>query len=440
MGYYLDMWVLPHRTRYLDHFETKDQYILLLSPRDHLKTSTVTGWILQKLCYNPTQRVLCVSNTMELARQNLSVIRNHLEGNPRILRDFGNMRSEPWGSEKIQLLRPLSPGKEPTCLARSLGASVIGMHFDIIWCDDIVKLENQWTEEQREKVWNWFTGTLLRCLDRHGKLIVTGTRKHLDDLYHQLLTSKGWTSYVYKAIIDESREAVLAPWLYPFQRLTAERERMGPLMFSQEMQNEPVAMEGLELKKEWVKFYDPTNPPVFQWYYMGVDPAMGKSTGSSYTAVCLIGVTTRYDFYVLDLIRARWTVEWKDQVKQLYESYINRGWPPLTVGIESIMTFRMLPEELMQTTAMPIRMVDYREKGDTQIKDEWHRILALGDFFRHGRIYLPDPNQYPMTATFLHEEYLMFPKGEYTDMLNALNIAINLVTATPSKEAAFRIG
>ena len=218
------MWTLPHRNEMLDHIEQPDQYILLLYPRDHLKTSSVTSYLIKRLLFNPGLRVLCVSNTKELAIQNVGAIKAPMENNPKILRDFGEVRGEPWGTEKFTLKRPPSPGKEPSCIARSVGASALGMHFDLIWCDDIVSTETQWTQEQRDKTWAWFTGTLLRCLDRAGKLIVTGTRKHIDDLYHQLLTSEGWTSYVYKAIIQEEGREVLAPWLYDYDRLIARQD------------------------------------------------------------------------------------------------------------------------------------------------------------------------------------------------------------------------
>lgn len=442
MGYYLDMWILPHRVEMLDHIESEDQYILLLYPRDHLKTSSVTGFLIKKLLYNPWLRVLAVSNTKELALQNVGAIKAPMENNPKILRDFGNVRGEPWGNEKFTLNRPPSPGKEPSCIARSLGASALGMHFDIIWCDDIVTTETQWTEDQRKKVWAWFTGTLLRCLDRHGKLIVTGTRKHIDDLYHQLLTSEGWQSHVYKAIIEEERRAVLAPWLYDYDRLTAERRRMGHLMFAQEMQNEPVALEGLALRKEWLRYYDIDSTPKFAHYYMGIDPAVGKSDIADYTAVVLLGVTSALHYYVLDIHRARVPIGWVSYIVDLWTGYCNRGWRPSVVGVEAVMTQRMQARELREAaTAMPVKFVEYRTMDfEGQLaKDKIARLQAMGVLFEKGQIFLPNPDQYPMTRTFEHEEYLQFPEGEHDDMLDALAIAL-IVSPLTGAGPSFRSG
>ena len=103
LGYYLGMWTLPHRAEMLEHIEEPDQYILLLYPRDHLKTSSVTAYLIKRLLYNPSLRILCVSNTKELAIQNVGAIKAPMENNPKLLRDFGDVRGEPWGTEKFTL-------------------------------------------------------------------------------------------------------------------------------------------------------------------------------------------------------------------------------------------------------------------------------------------------------------------------------------------------
>ena len=63
---------------------------------------------------------------------------------------------------------------------------------------------------------------------------------------------------------------------------------MGSLMFAQEMQNQPIAAEGLAFKKAWVQYFDLSNPPNFNWIYAGVDPAVGKSDIASFTALVLV--------------------------------------------------------------------------------------------------------------------------------------------------------
>jgi hypothetical protein len=445
-SHYLDQWYLPHRARLID-FLTQDhplfypgspvtrQFRLALLPRDHLKTSTVSGLETGLICRNPNVRCLNAANTMELARQNVGYVKAHLEHNPRIRADFGDLTGEPWGKEKIQVRRTSTHLKEPTVIAAGLGTAILGMHFDLIWLDDIIKTENQWTEEMREKVWLWFSTTLIPCLDRHGLMVVTGTRKHLEDLYSRLMVSPQWSTTVSRAIIDEATQQVLEPFLYSYDRLVARRSVIGDLEFAQEYQNEPIAMKGLELKREWLRHYDPNDPPQFNWTYMGIDPAVGKSDTASYTATCLLGVTPDLKMYVLDFQRHRWHVQWEDKIIELWQRYVREGRAPLIVAVESVMTFRYVTQPLVEKSRMPVQFVEYRQKRGTQVQDELARIRALGVHFSHGRIYLPDPDKDPMSVAFEMEEYLRFPSKEgYTDMLNALNLAVNLAPTSVDEQ------
>ena len=436
MTYYLDMWWLPHRQEFMDFYADPHPNKLHLAPRGHLKTSTMTAYILWRILKNPDITVLIVSNTLELSRKIVDNIRGHLDHNTKLHRDFGRIAAEPWGREAIRVQRPNLLIKEPTVQAAGIGSSILGSHFDLIWMDDIVREENQWTPEQREKVWEWYGGTLQKCKTRTTEWIATGTRKNLDDIYSRFMGFAHWTCRVDKALIDETTGEVLCPFLESFDALLQMRSE-NPHKFAQEMQNEPYQLEGKELKREWLRYYDPADPPDFNWIYMGVDPAVGKSDLASYTAVVLLGVTPDLRFYVLDLQRHRWHVEWEDNVGALWLRYCAEGRSPLTVAVESVMTMQYVTLPLVEKfPTMPVRFVNYRQKGDTQVKDKIARIRALGIHFMHGRVYLPDPNAYPATITFEKEEYLSFPdKDGYTDLLDALNLAINEAPRSVDEES-----
>jgi hypothetical protein len=384
--------------------------------------------------------MVVVSNTLDLSRAIVKSMKEEFEINPKLLRDFGDLRSEPWGNEAFQLKRRVIL-KEPTVKAGALGTSLLGFHFDIIWLDDIVTELNQWTPEQRQKVWKWYTGTLDKCTKATSEVLVTGTRKNIEDYYSRILKFDHWDHRIDKALINEDTGEVLSPYHYPLERLLDMRTE-DPLYFAQEMQNEPVAMEGRELKREWLRYYNPYEPPAFNWIFMAVDPAVAKADTGSYTATCLIGVTPNYDIYVLEFQRQNWTVEWAVKCEELWKRYVAEDRAPLQVAVENVMQFHYITAPLTQT-AMPVRFVDYRKpvKGDTQVRDKHARIRGLGTRFMNGKIYLPDPNIDPTTIIFEKYEYLAFPsKDGYTDMLDALNLACNLMQTAQSGDAAFRIG
>lgn len=443
MGYYMGQRCLPHRELFLDFVMGAEQDKILLAPREHWKTTTMIGYLVWRILQNPSIRVLIIAHNQDFARDVNKTVRDWLE-TPTIIRDFGDVRTKHWGKEAFTVRRDRIL-KEPTCMAAGVGTGILGRHFDLVYCDDILKVENQWTDEQREKLSGWFRGTLRRCCD--GEMIITGTRKHIKDLYSVLIEEGTYATRVYRAIIDEDTREVFAPHIWSYERLERERHKMGSTWFAQEMQNEPMDPKGLTLKKEWIKYYDPSKPtPPFIGLYLGIDPAVGKSEVADFTAACLIGVTSYLHYYVLDLQRHRWPVGWVDKVVSLWQSYISRGWRPFVVGVEAIMSGLMQARDLSAAaTAMPLRLVDYRSPKDPNDidgvipRDKVARIQSLGVYFEQGRVFLPDPNQYPMTITFEHEEYLVFPEGEHDDMLDALNIAI-LCAPLTGEGTTFRSG
>ena len=154
-------------------------------------------------------------------------------------------------------------------------------------------------------------------------------------------------------------------------------------------------------------------------------------------------VTPNYDIYVLEFQRQNWTVEWADKCIGLWERYVSEGRDPLIVGVEAVMQFHYITAPLVDKAPIPVRFIDYRKpaKGDSQVRDKHARIRALGVRFMNGKVYLPDPNIDDSTRVFLKYEYLAFPsKDGYTDMLDALNLACNLIPTSPDAESAFRIG
>jgi phage terminase large subunit-like protein len=440
-GYYLENRCLPHRAGFLDFLEQPDTHKLLLAPREHWKTKTIVGYLIWRILQHRDLRILIIAHNQEFATDSVTLIRDSLLS-PRIVRDFGDLRTKDWGKESFTVARPHFL-HEPTVLGAGQGTGILGRHFDIIWCDDIVTDENQWTPEMRKKIWSWYTGTLLRCCDH--QLIMTGTRKHIEDIYHEIMEQGSYAVQVHKAILDEAAHTMLAPTLKgtPEQTwawLMTERHRMGALKFQQEMQNEPVALEGFVLKKAWLRYYDLSQPPSFNWIYAGVDPAVGTSDAASFTGLVLIGVTPDHRFYVLDIQRQQWPIDWEKQCAAMLQSYVDRGWVPNQVAVESVITFKYITAPLTTVSPLPIHFVDYKQKHThgEQIQDKVARIQSLGTYFEQGRVFLPHPNQYPMTATFEVKEYLVFPEGEYTDMLDALNLAILCHASQPSPEAAFR--
>jgi hypothetical protein len=78
-------------------------------------------------------------------------------------------------------------------LATSVGGTLTGRGGDIIVIDDPLKPDDALSETKRSAANQWFTNTLLSCLDdkRTGAIVVVMQRVHVDDLTGFLLGQSG---------------------------------------------------------------------------------------------------------------------------------------------------------------------------------------------------------------------------------------------------------
>jgi phage terminase large subunit-like protein len=245
-------------------------------------------------------------------------------------------------------------------------------------------------------------------------------------MYGYLLKSDRWRQKQYKAIINEEEKRVLWPEKWNYEKLMGIRDdyvkQFGPLgllYFRQEYQNEAVALGGEEFKREWLLHY--TEKPRFIKdlpRFMGVDPAMGLKPQASYTAIVTVAFGQDSGrFWVLDMFRGKYGY---GDLPNIIASKANQ-WKPLLIGIESAFWQKQLatffPPELR---VVPF---NYQKHGMSGKKED--RIRMLQPYFMARRIELP-PAKEAMTDTFITQEYLPFPAGMTTDLLDALNIAIHL--------------
>jgi phage terminase large subunit-like protein len=105
---------------------------LILIPRGHLKSSTITvGYSVQQICKNPNVRILIGSETNAKAKDFLKQIRDTFEKNERLRYFFGNhVRKESrWTDDEITSgLRTTTAIKEPTVFTTGTDQTRTGSH------------------------------------------------------------------------------------------------------------------------------------------------------------------------------------------------------------------------------------------------------------------------------------------------------------------------
>lgn len=172
-----------------------------------------------------TTRGLFVSATQEQASKPLVLVRDHIEGNPRVRGVFPGLRRSPrkkdkWTATALTIQRPLGI-RDPTFKAVGYqGKGIAGSRVNFILVDDLLNDENTNTPESREKMRTWFFQIVRSRLDpgSQSKVVFCNTVYHPEDLAHTLWKETGWPTlrmtiegdvYVYNAREDwEPKRAV----------------------------------------------------------------------------------------------------------------------------------------------------------------------------------------------------------------------------------------
>lgn len=392
----------------------KNSAVCLLAPRGHGKSWIVGSYILWKILKDPYIRILIVTINQDRASEMMHFVQYQLLNNQKIIDLFGKQRgTSNWSKEKIRVTRDgknASMSPDPTLKVLGADSRMIGGHYDLIVMDDVCDEVSTSTEHRRQKTVSWFNNTLSPMLEPGGKIINIGTSWHPGDIHHYLIDRAGFAHKKYKAIIYEDKESgrnkVLWKDRWPYKKLVGLRKRIGTNSFAMQMQNEFLSAEDAPIQYEWIKYYD--KQPSHLTKYMGVDLA-SESMTSDYFVICVIGIDSLGDIYVLDLVRTKASMY--KQFELIKEK--DRQWSPVKIGVESVASQKMIVDELMRTTTMPIVPI---KSSTTSRRDD--RVMRLSVLFESGRIFLSDD------LTILVDELTAYPKGEHDDTVDGLSFAI----------------
>lgn len=143
--------------------------------------------------------------------------------------------------------------------AVGVGGALMGRGGNLGLIDDpFATWDDAQSELQREKVWDWYTGTFYNRIRPGGPIIVIQHRMHEDDLVGRLLQQQAaggdrWEVVELPANLDDP------PWPERYDRAALERIKAisGPRKWSALYMQNPTPDEGTFFKREWFEFFDP---------------------------------------------------------------------------------------------------------------------------------------------------------------------------------------
>lgn len=391
--------------------------LILMPPRNLKSLSASVAFPAWLLGLDPTQRIICVSYSAELAA--------------KLARDCRAVMQAGWYQETFPTR--LDPNKLAEMefmttqrgyrLTTSTGGTLTGRGGNILIIDDPMKSADAQSKLRRQELQQWYSNTLLSRLDAKANdaIVLVMQRLHVDDLADHLMKQDGWevlelpaiavveqqiilpNGRVHHRLIDE----VLHPGREPRDVLDRIKAEMGSADFSAQYQQAPVPAGGNMIKREWLSFYD-QRPPlsndaiiVQSW-----DTASSTSELADYTVGLTVQIDKTGTIWVVDLVRGRW--QFPDVQRMIIEAA--RRHRPRSILIEDQASGIAL-QQTLKRQRLPV--ISIKPKGDKTMRMHGHTASLEA-----GKLLLPK------SAAWLDDfliEILAFPNAAHDDQVDALS-------------------
>ena len=394
-------------------------HLLLLLPRDHMKSYLAAVWAAWELTKEPISRILLISSTSNLATKQLKMIKDILTcDNYRLL--FPEMvnqeeqRREKWTEREISIDHPRRKEwnvRDPSIFTAGLTSNIVGLHCDIAILDDVVVEANAYLEIGREKVKNQYS--LLSSVETGtARELVVGTRYHPKDLYNDLIEMEieetDELGNVCKAtplfeVFQRQVESVgdgSGEFLWPrqqgsegkwfgFDREILQRKKaqyLNKVHFRAQYYNDPHDVDSSPIKREQFQYYsqDYLSRRDGRWYFKGerinvfgaVDFAYSLGKKSDYTSIVIVGCDGRQNYYVLDIDRFRTDKisDYYQHILKLYEKWNFRK-IRAEVSVAQQVIVKDLKDNYIRPNGLTLIIDEFRPSRWQGSKEE--RILAV---------------------------------------------------------------
>jgi predicted phage terminase large subunit-like protein len=209
-------------------------------------------------------------------------------------------------------------------LSASIGGGITGRGADVIIIDDPLKADDAQSDNRRGSVNAWYDNTLRSRLNNQedGAIIIVMQRLHVDDLVGHVTEHEMWDLVAIPAIAERdelyefqtpygtrrilrNNDDTLHPDLMSRDQLDRIRRGMTEYLFAAQYQQNPEPPSGIIVKREWLKFYEPSEKPLkFEQVIQSWDTA-NKNTELAKYSVCTTWGRNERHLYLLDVFRRK---------------------------------------------------------------------------------------------------------------------------------------
>jgi predicted phage terminase large subunit-like protein len=437
-----------------------DNLLITMPPRHAKSTFGTVLFPSYFMARNPHRYVMSCSYNSQLATDFGRQIRSIVEDKvvPQAFPDFHLSQD----SRAADVWRTEDGG---AYFAVGVGGTTSGRPANLLLVDDPIKSrEDAESMTQRNKTWNYYTSALATRLQPEAngtkpRQIIILTRWHPDDLAGRLQQTEDWAEGRWKHInfqairqvpsgkirrnhlpedhpqylptsqinsvsnakrtINETTEAPLWPERFPIEDLKR-RQRLNPREFASLYQQQPYIEGGNIIKTEWWQRYPADlSPERFATLVIGVDTAFKKTETADYSVAVVAGMDNNGDIYIVDIMRGKYDFpELKQRLIRLNNRWRGKGLRAMY--IEDKASGQSLLQELKRESG--ISVIPYKV-----VHDKVARVNAILPLVEGGRVFLPETSEW--LDEFI-DEAVTFPGGNHDDQVDALTIAVDVLSRT----------
>lgn len=196
------------------------------------------------------------------------------------------------------------------------GITGMGARFGII--DDPIKdHEEANSPRMRQKIWDWYTSTLLTRIEGDGGVLICQTRWHTDDLVGRLENDPNFVVINLPAI--NSKGEALWPERYDIDFLKQRKKDLGTKNFESLYQQSPILDGGNIIKRESIRVEKAW--PNCKQYIQSWDLTFKGNKSSDYVVGQVWGQFGA-DYHLIDQVRGQWDfVRTLSEIRKLTKRY-----------------------------------------------------------------------------------------------------------------------
>lgn len=384
---------------------------------------------------------LLVSQTQELSKQILTNIKQELSSNELLMRDFGPF-TEDASEWRANSLVTMKYGSRVSAISQS--ESIRGLRHrqhrpDLIVIDDVEDLESVKTKENRDKLWNWFTGEVMPIGDISTKIVAVGNLLHEDSLMMRLKEAieLGKMDGVYREypLINARGEIT---WLgkYPTMKDVEKKRRQvaDDSAWYREYLLKFMSDDNRIVQRTWPQYW--TELPDLRRYPprlvgLAADMALSEHSNADSTAIVpFIGIGYGDDLkvYILNYIVNK-RLNFTDAIAEIKKvcGYLDTDFKRMPIVY--------VEKANIETAATQILSVDkiLSEPVNTSGMSKQERLKVSTPYIRVGKVLFPHKG-----AEQLISQIVNFGIEKHDDLVDAFTLIVIKVLATDRPTTHFR--